>query len=87
MLGRDMSSTIIIDNLEANFRMHAQNGILIKSWFGEESDKSLSKLESLLKKIAVEFGSDLRKGIKTYQEYIEREISDKSLGVRIKYKI
>jgi|JI9StandDraft_1071089.scaffolds.fasta_scaffold542813_2 TFIIF-interacting CTD phosphatase-like protein len=56
MLGRDMKTTLIIDNLESNFKMHSENGILIKSWYHDSSDQILLKLESLLIKIAKEYG-------------------------------
>jgi len=52
MLGRPLKSTLIVDNLEANFRMNPDNGIAIKSWFNDGGDNILHKLEKLLVKIA-----------------------------------
>jgi TFIIF-interacting CTD phosphatase-like protein len=80
MLGRNLKNTLIIDNLESNFRMNLENGIGIKSWFNDDQDK-------LLLKILNEFGDDLRKGVKHYRGTIAKEISEKSTEVKIKYKI
>ncbi len=33
-LGRDLSKTIIVDNLSSNFRLQPDNGVLINSWYG-----------------------------------------------------
>ena len=54
MLGRDMKTTIIVDNLWSNFRLNMENGVLIKSWFGG-NDIILPKLEKFLIRISKEF--------------------------------
>jgi len=35
MLGRNMKKTLIVDNLQSNFRLNPLNGITIKSWYGD----------------------------------------------------
>jgi len=40
-LGRDISKVIIIDNVAENFKNTPDNGILIKSWFGDTDDNAL----------------------------------------------
>jgi TFIIF-interacting CTD phosphatase-like protein len=40
-----------VDNLSHNFRLQAQNGIEIKSWYGDKKDRELEKLEKVLIKI------------------------------------
>ena len=72
LLGRNLKTTLIIDNLSSNFRLQTDNGIAIKSWFGNGKDNVLEKLELLLIKIVSECHDDLRKGIKMYYNFIER---------------
>ena len=58
--------------------MSTENGIGIKSWYNDHEDKILEKLEELLIKIATDFSDDLRKGVRSYRNFINREISEKS---------
>lgn len=53
MLGRPLQTTLIVDNLETNFRLHPSNGILIKSWYGADTDAILPKLQNLLIRICL----------------------------------
>lgn len=76
---------MIVDNLEANFRLHPHNGVLIKSWYGGNHDTALHKLETLLYKIVFEYPEDLRKGLKFYQHFIEEEVSETKRGYKVKY--
>ena len=48
LLGRDLSKTIIIDNLEGNFRLQADNGLPIITWKGDINDFSLKYLTPIL---------------------------------------
>jgi len=49
-IGRDLSRTIIIDNLPQNFILQKPNGIFIKSFFGiENDDTALYDLIPILK--------------------------------------
>ena len=65
-IGRPLSSTIIIDNLPQNFRLQKENGILIKSFWGEETnDNIIFDLLCILKKIAKD-GCDVRISLKKY---------------------
>jgi CTD small phosphatase-like protein 2 len=51
-IGRDLKKTIIVDNLPQNFRFQNQNGIFIKSFYGEDSeDNALIDLIPILKGI------------------------------------
>ena len=48
-LGRDLSKTIIIDNVWENFQLQPTNGIVIKTWTEDLKYTSLSDLTPLLK--------------------------------------
>ena len=50
-LGRELSHTIIIDNVAENFQLQPENGIFIKSWFEDPNDNVLSELSPLLRGI------------------------------------
>ena len=50
-LGRDLSKTIIVDNLAENFALQPDNGIFIKTWLNDQNDTALSELSPLLKEI------------------------------------
>lgn len=53
MLGRDLKKTIIVDNIEENYRyLHPDNGIQLKSWFDDLEDRELDKLLPFLVSIA-----------------------------------
>ena len=48
-LGRDLSKTIIVDNITENFLLQPDNGISIKSWFDDPDDTALADLAPLLR--------------------------------------
>lgn len=47
-LGRDLSKVLIVDNVAENFSLQPENGIVIRSWYDDESDEALHQLEPLL---------------------------------------
>ena len=49
LLGRDIRKCIIVDNNAENFQLHNENGIFIRSWYGDSSDQALFKLAPILK--------------------------------------
>ena len=74
-IGRPLDKIIIVDNLPQNFRLQKENGIEIKSFFGEDNnDKALECLGNILKKIVNRF-NDVRNGILEYKNEIRNNIS------------
>ena len=71
-LGRDLKKTIIIDNLEMNFKLQPENGLLIKSWNGDDiNDMELKDLKELLIKLYFEKIPDIRIFIKNINNLIK----------------
>ena len=52
LLGRDLSKTIIVDNIRDNFERQPENGIEIMTWIGNPEDRELHKLGQFFKSIA-----------------------------------
>ena len=74
-LGRSLDKIIIVDNLQQNFKLQKENGIMIKPFWGEDNeDTALFALNEILKKIAIEF-DDVRKGIIKYKDDILSKVS------------
>ena len=75
-LGRDLSKTIIVDNVPQNFSLQKENGILINNFFGQEkNDTALNDLTHILLKIASNPFNDVRKEIKKNVEEIFTKIT------------
>ena len=74
-IGRPLDKIIIVDNLPQNFRLQKENGINIKSFWGEDIyDDALINLTIILAKIAQE-GGDIRKGLEKYREDIVTKVT------------
>ena len=74
ILKKDINKIIIVDNLIQNYRLHLENGINIKSFYGEINDKILLELKKILIKIA-KLGGDTRTGIKYFRDDIINKVS------------
>ena len=66
-IGRDLSKTIIVDNIADNFERQDENGIEIKTWVGEPMDRELETLSIFLKGIVDASVKDVRPLIKLYK--------------------
>ena len=73
LLGRDLSKTIIVDNLEENFRLQPDNGLPIITWKGDIHDYSLKYLTQILKSIVINKAPDVRKIVKKIKKQIKSE--------------
>ena len=74
-IGRPLDKIIIVENMPQNYRLQKENGILIKSFYGEDIyDDALSSLGDILIKIADEF-NDVRDGIAKYKNEILNKVS------------
>ncbi len=75
-IGRDLKKVIIIDNSEVNFSLQKENGILIKSFFGDdEDDTSLYNLSYILENIIKKGFIDIRKELHKYKSDIEAKVT------------
>lgn len=69
MIGRDISKTIIIDNIGENFEhTNPDNGLEIVSWYDDLDDKELDKYIPFLKEIVVREVPDVREVISQYRD-------------------
>ena len=81
LIGRDLSKVIIVDNMQQNFKLQKENGILISSFYGEDdNDKVLLQLGRILVSIAIDmvetkYNLDVRNEIKKYKEDIIKSVS------------
>ena len=74
-IGRPLDKIIIVDNMLQNFRLQKENGIEIKSFFGDDNnDNALEHLGNILKKIVNKF-NDSRNGILEYKNEIKNKVS------------
>ena len=74
-IGRPLNTIIIIDNVPQNFKLQKNNGIIIKSFWGDEDeDNVLEDLSNILVKIGEE-EEDVRKGLIKYHEEIVTKIT------------
>ena len=74
-IGRPLDKICIVENMPQNYRLQKENGILIKSFYGEDIyDTALASLGEILMKIANEF-NDVRKGIAKYKNEILNNVT------------
>jgi len=64
VLGRDLATTVIVDNSPPAFTFQVDNGIPIVSWYSDKDDTELQKLVPLLMKLRTL--NDVRPALKKY---------------------
>eukprot|EP01017_Pseudomicrothorax_dubius_P032039 TRINITY_DN4154_c0_g1_i10.p1 TRINITY_DN4154_c0_g1~~TRINITY_DN4154_c0_g1_i10.p1 ORF type:complete len:147 (+),score=37.38 TRINITY_DN4154_c0_g1_i10:57-497(+) len=74
-LGRDMSHTIIVDNVPENFQLQSDNGIFIRSWFNDPHDTALMELAPLLREIAGKKVLDVRDALRKFRDQMIENIN------------
>lgn len=78
-IGRDITKTLIIDNVEANFKVTPDNGYHIMNFEGEEEDEELIFLKKELVKLAESEVEDVRNYIpilrKNMNEYVRNTVT------------
>ena len=87
-IGRDLSKTIIVDNLPQSFKLQRENGILINSFYGDNmDDRALYELKRILINIYNE-KTDVRDSIIKYKEDIIKNVTciDENVGRTTKYR-
>ena len=73
-IGRPIEKMVIVDNVPQNYRLHKENGINIKSFYGDNSnDRILFYLSKILINLAHHEG-DIRKSLKIYSDEINFKI-------------
>lgn len=68
VLGRSLSSILIVDDRATNFRLQPQNAIKISPWLGDENDRELVKLAQVLHYILKVSPHDLVNGLKVFRD-------------------
>ena len=75
-LGRDLSKVIILDNRPQNYSLQKDNGIFIRSFYGDNKyDNALINLIPILKNIAKSPYNDVRKELKKLSEEIFTKVT------------
>jgi CTD small phosphatase-like protein 2 len=59
-IGRDLSKTIIVDNIADNFLKQKDNGIFVNTWYDDMEDQELGELIPILKRIVQQKTGDVR---------------------------
>jgi len=75
-IGREIENMIIVDNMPQNFNLQKENGIFIKSFYGDDNDDTaLIDLAPILISIVKEFPEDIRDELEKYRDDILNKIS------------
>ena len=75
-LGRDLSKVVILDNRPQNYELQKENGIYIRSFYGDNKfDNALINLIPILKTIAKSPYNDVREEIKKLKEEIFTKVT------------
>uniref|UniRef100_A0A7S3T7T7 Mitochondrial import inner membrane translocase subunit TIM50 n=1 Tax=Strombidinopsis acuminata TaxID=141414 RepID=A0A7S3T7T7_9SPIT len=51
LLGRPMSQMLLVDNSPISVACNADNGVLIRSWYGDRQDQELIELLAVLQEL------------------------------------
>jgi len=73
-IGRDLSRSILVDNVADNFALQPDNGIFITTWYDDMSDTCLYDLIPLLKSLVKNKVKDVRISLRSYRDQVLRHI-------------
>ena len=79
ILGKDLSKTLIIDNVPENFIKQKENGIFVKSWYDDPDDTCLLDLIPILKELVVKRVDDVRFFMSQYRQKLIEHIRKGSI--------
>jgi CTD small phosphatase-like protein 2 len=74
-LGRDLSKTLIVDNIAENFASQPENGIEILTWTGDAHDRELDTLAGFLRGMVEAEVRDVRPLVKMFNRDYELRLS------------
>ena len=84
-LGRDLSKTLIVDNVAENFQLQPDNGVFIRTWLDDPLDNALDELAPLLREIVIKNVKDVRDALKVFRlqmmEQVQRGILKPKLSL------
>ncbi len=66
-MGRELSKTLIVDNVAENFQLQPDNGVFIRTWIDDPTDNALEELAPLLKEIVLKGVTDVRDALKVFR--------------------
>ena len=67
LLGRELSKTLIVDNVAENFQLQPDNGVFIRTWIDDPTDNALEELAPLLTEIVLKSVADVRDALKVFR--------------------
>ena len=73
-IGRDLNRTLIVDNLEDNFKLQPNNGIPILTWIDDMKDTQLYEFCKMLKELWSKKPDDVRPIIKKFKEDLNKKM-------------
>lgn len=79
IIGKDLSKTLIIDNVPENFIKQKENGIFVKSWYDDPDDTCLLDLIPILKELVVKRIDDVRFFMSQYRKKLIEHIRKGSI--------
>lgn len=77
-IGRDLSKTLIIDNLPENFKLQQNNGLFIKTWNEDMKDTQLYDFGKFLKDLYLMKVPDIRVVLKRIKEEVMKRLKKNS---------
>ncbi|KAJ1019449.1 hypothetical protein NDA16_004566 [Ustilago loliicola] len=84
-LNRDLSKVVVLDTNPDSFHLHPENGILIKPWKGDKTDRELVGLIPFFEAIGIYNIDDVRTTIKAYSgTHIPSEHARRTAQIREK---